>query len=167
MVGAVYADEPMILGHVRRTTNTHDIGLNYTVGPKWPTKAWPRRRWRELADGLAEKYTLDFQQHLNDLEGYINWVNSCRLLVTNDSLGMHIAQALGKKVVAIFGPTSFEIIPPTPGMIFLHAEPRLDCQPCYRSQCERGLAYLDAIGVADVAAAVERLLGGCSLPAGG
>ena len=55
MVGAVYADEPMILGHVRRSTITHDIGLNYTVGPKWPTKAWPEERCARTGRWLGGK----------------------------------------------------------------------------------------------------------------
>lgn len=158
MIGATYADEPMILGGVRQTTITHDIGLNYKVGPKWPTKAWPEECWQALGRELGKTYTLDFQRHLNDLEGYIAWVNSCRLLITSDSLGMHIAQALGKKMIALFGPTSSDMVPATPGTIFLHAQPRPACQPCYRPECERDLACLRAIQVADVAAAAERLL---------
>jgi heptosyltransferase-2 len=39
------------------------------------------------------------------MDEYFEWINSCRVLVTNDSFGMHIAMALKKKFIAIFGPT--------------------------------------------------------------
>jgi heptosyltransferase II len=167
MLGARYEGESMVLGHVRPADVTYDIGLNLHVGSKWPTKAWPRDRWQELAQILQRRYRVEFQQYLNDLSGYVDWINRGRLLVTNDSLGLHIGQALGKKMVALFGPTSSEIIPLMPGTIFLHAEPRLACRPCYRSHCDRGLPCLMNIHVSDVVAAVERLLEGDAFSAGG
>jgi len=158
MVGQKYSGEPMILGGVYSSRITHDIGLNYKVGPKWPTKAWPEDLWQELGECLQNKYSVDFQQHLNDLKGYVDWVSRCRLLVTNDSLGLHIAEALGKKTVALFGPTSFDIIPKSDSIIFLHCDPPLDCQPCYRSTCDRSGQCMRNIRVDDVAAAIERLM---------
>ena len=44
-------------------------------------------------------------QHLDDLHGYMDWINTCRVLITNDSLGLYLGIALGKKVIALFGPT--------------------------------------------------------------
>jgi heptosyltransferase II len=160
MVKAEYSGEPMILGGVQETQITHDIGFNIKVGAKWPTKAWPEENWGELAKMLDGRYTIGYQEHLNNLSGYVNWVNQCRLLVTNDSLGMHIAQALGKKVVALFGPTSFETVPQTEEMVFLHARPLMACQPCYRMTCDRGQECMRKIGPDQAAEAIERLMGG-------
>jgi heptosyltransferase-2 len=36
----------------------------------------------------------------------MEWIASCRILVSSDSLGLHIALALGIPVVGLFGPTS-------------------------------------------------------------
>jgi heptosyltransferase-2 len=55
---------------------------------------------------VADGFSVDWQQGLNNLYDYIDWINSCKKLVTNDSLGLHIALALGKPVVALFGPTN-------------------------------------------------------------
>jgi len=158
MVGAQYNGEPMILGGVKEVEITHDIGLNYKVGAKWPTKAWPEDYWQELIQGLGGRYTFEFQKHLSDLPGYIEWINHCRVLVTNDSLGMHIAQALGKKTVALFGPTSFETVPQTETIIFLHSKPLLMCQPCYRCECNQSSQCMRNIRVSDVLEAIETLI---------
>jgi heptosyltransferase-2 len=158
MVGAEYSGEPMILGGVGTTEITHDIGFNMKVGAKWPTKAWPEENWQELAGALEGKYTFDYQKHLNNLSGYVKWVNQCRLLVTNDSLGMHVAEALGKKVVAMFGPTSFETVPQTESTVFLFSEPPMKCQPCYQAHCGRSQQCMRNIRVSQVAEAIERLM---------
>jgi len=159
MVGAEYHGQGMILGNVEPTDITHDLGFNIKVGPKWPTKAWPEDRWGELAERLQGKYTFDFQRHLNDLKGYIAWINRCRLLVTNDSLGLHIAQALGKKVVGLFGPTRFDTFPEDEKTAFVYAQPRLSCQPCYRAECDRSCECMRNITAERVARAVEQLMG--------
>jgi len=158
MAGEKYTGQPMVLGDGFSAKVTHDIGFNIKVGPKWPTKAWPEENWQELAEILRGKYTFDFQQHLNNLKGYIDWVSRCRLLVTNDSLGLHIAEALGKNIVALFGPTSFETMNVSATTIFLQSVPKLDCQPCYQSQCDRYCQCMRNIRVSDVAFAIERLM---------
>ena len=64
-------------------------------------------------------------------------IDGAALVLCNDSAPVHIAVALGKPVVAIFGPTS-------PGRTGPHSRPdsvlqaRLPCVPCYYrklSQC--------------------------------
>jgi heptosyltransferase-2 len=54
----------------------------------------------------------------------------CRLIVTNDSAAAHLAAAVGRPVVAIFGPTvpAFGFTPSGSGHIVLETD--LECRPC-------------------------------------
>jgi len=93
------------LGYQPKSEEKYDIGFNYLVGNKWPLKGWPMENWKAVEAALKDKYSISWQQGKNNIEEYFEWINSCRLLVTNDSFGMHVALALKKKVIALFGPT--------------------------------------------------------------
>lgn len=94
-----------------------------------PEKRWPVERWRELiaavppampvvlfgtandrpitdaiAAGLGPR--IENLAGRTDLETYCQRLAACRLLVTNDTGGMHLANALGVPLVAVFGPTN-------------------------------------------------------------
>ena len=67
-------------------------------------------------------------------------MNQCQLVISNDSGLMHLAAALKKKLVAIFGSTTRELgfFPCAPRQIILEKE--LDCRPCThvgRHQCPK------------------------------
>ncbi len=97
-----------------------------------PLKRWPVAHWRELITRLAALHP-DARFHLfgtandravteaiarglaapvedlagrTDLPGFAARLGACRLLVTNDTGGMHLANALGVPVLALFGPTN-------------------------------------------------------------
>ena len=42
---------------------------------------------------------------------YVDWVHSCRTIVSCDGLGLHLALALGKRVVALLGARAAETVP--------------------------------------------------------
>ena len=46
----------------------------------------------------------------NSVQEFFAMVNLCDLVVCGDTMAMHAALGLNKKVVAIFGPTSFDEI---------------------------------------------------------
>lgn len=134
MVGAKWQGEGCILGYKPQSNVMHDVGFNYDVGKKWPNKAWPMEYWKEVERLIGNKYTVSWQQGLKNIEEYFEWINSCNVLVTNDSLGLHIASALNKKIIALFGPTlASEIYVPN-GIKLL---PRIDyqCIPCLCPRC--------------------------------
>lgn len=134
MLGHRYEGQPYVLGYKPSAESIHDIGLNHMIGAKFPLKRWPETHWQQLHADLAPDYKVCWQEGTNDIEDYIEWIASCRLLVTNDSLGLHIAQGLGKPVVALFGPTiSSEVDGPDLTRII----PPLswECIPCVKSYC--------------------------------
>ncbi|WP_415238880.1 glycosyltransferase family 9 protein [Seleniivibrio woodruffii] len=107
MVGVEWAQQPYILGYKPKTKECFDVGFNYKVGTKFPEKAWSEESWKTLESMLTnENRTFSYQQGLSNLYEYIDWINSCKTLITCDSLGLHIALALNKTVIGLFGPTN-------------------------------------------------------------
>lgn len=146
MLGQKYQGQPYVLGYRPSSKILYDVGLNHLIGRKFPLKRWPMDSWKALYDKLQQQYAVCWQQGESDLETYIEWIASCRLLVTNDSLGMHVALALGKSVVALFGPTN--ATEPT-GQCLIKLTPPLDwdCIPCLDSICKRMTPCISQISV--------------------
>jgi len=154
-----------VLGYQPRVTEIYDIGLNHHVGPKWPTKVWPRQHWETLHDQLAPKYAVCWQQSLNSIRHYLDWLASCRLIVTTDSLGLHLALGLNKKVVALFGPTAAQ-------QVYLYGcgaklTPICDrnCIPCFQPRCDFPETCMEDLPPDLVAEVVDLVMAGKPVPA--
>ena len=107
LLGLKWKEQNYCLGYQPKTQEKYDIGLNFDVGSKWPQKAMPMETWEELASILEnKKYSCSWQEGLKSIYEYIDWINSCRTIITHDSLGLHLALALNKRVIALFGPTT-------------------------------------------------------------
>lgn len=150
-LGKKWNGEGYILGYKPKTYEVYDIALNTLVGKKFPTKIWPKKYWDELEKMLKRngfKVTKQDEQGpevLENLYGYIDWINSHKLIITVDTLGMHLGIALNKKVLAMFGPTPYReiyfygrgkaILPKT-----IH-----DCMPCFKQECTERINCMEEI----------------------
>jgi heptosyltransferase-2 len=137
------------------------VGLNTGAGSKFETKQWPPAYYVELISLLRRKlgaavfllggpreramnltiarrsrdavYDTGSENSLLEFAGFISRMD---LVVCSDTLGMHLAIALKKKVVALFGPTCPQEIDLYGRGVKLFAA--VSCAPCYRKTCPDG-----------------------------
>ncbi|MEW6486599.1 MAG: glycosyltransferase family 9 protein [Thermodesulfobacteriota bacterium] len=121
---------------------------------RWPTKAWPREHWQGLLRELSGPAPRFFPVLVGgagdrelcaailgaergaDLAGKTSVLETAavleeaRVLVSNDSAPLHLANAVGTPAVALFGPTvrGFGFYPLGPRDVVL--EQALPCRPC-------------------------------------
>jgi heptosyltransferase-2 len=158
MIGKKWNGEDYLLGYQPKSSVQYDVGFNWAVGDKWPNKAWPKRCWEELEHLLEKSHSISWQEGLNSLHEYMEWINSCHLIVTNDSLGMHLAIALKKKVIALFGPSSSrEVYLYKRGIKLLPKTP-YKCLPCLKQECFQEKSCLEFIKPLEVKKKVVKLI---------
>ena len=68
------------------------------------------------------------------LAEFMDLAAACRVFLTNDSGGMHIASALGVPTVAVFGSTDDTTTGPTGPLARVVREP-VECAPCLKREC--------------------------------
>jgi heptosyltransferase-2 len=76
-------------------------------------------------------------------------LHRCRLLVTNDTGTMHVATAVGTRVVAIFGPTDPRTTSPL-GERHTIIRKEVSCSPCLKRVCSEDHRCMNLIGVEEV-----------------
>lgn len=133
-----------------------DIGLNHLFDPStFRTRKW--LYWEEL-ELLLEHNGISYskQTHFPTIQEYIEWINSCRVVVSIDSLGLHLAIALRKKIVAIFSSTGYPEISLYGRGTKLVAQ-NLDCILCRKHFCS-DMACMKAIKPEDVFKEITELL---------
>jgi len=155
-VGRVFNGEDYCLGYAPKDVSENIIGLEAHAGDRWPMKIWPY--YAELEKKLIENgfKTRKFETK-PDIREYVADINECKLVVSGDSLAMHLALALKKKVVGIFGPTSpYEIEMYGRGKkVFAN----MDCISCYKKAiCEKNPNCMQSISVGDVYNVIMGLL---------
>lgn len=129
-------------------------------GARWENKRWPVGYFIELLQLLAKKFPATHfavlgvagdkatgetirrgapDRCLNlcgetSLPEMIEWIRLCDLMVSNDSGPMHVAAALRKPLVALFGPTEPRRTGPY-GQMDSVLRIELPCAPCLKSYC--------------------------------
>lgn len=158
------------------------VGFNIGSGGRWPMKRWRLEGFEWLAKALKKKqpktgillYGGPEEKELmpalakklkglclatgtdNSLRQFASLVGLTDVLVTGDTLALHVAVALQKRIVAYFGPTSDTEID-----LYESGEKVLPVSPCqcyYQSQCTAKVSCMDNLREKDMLAAVERQL---------
>ncbi|MBC8324477.1 MAG: glycosyltransferase family 9 protein [Verrucomicrobia subdivision 3 bacterium] len=90
----------------------------------------------------------------------VEWIRSSEAMVTNDTGPMHVAAALGKPVVALFGPTDPRRTGPYHARGTVLQATGMNCVPCLSRNCTaiRERDCLRGIGALEVSAVVQKLL---------
>jgi heptosyltransferase II len=157
---------------IAETRRRFDLGGPYTVfcpGAEYgPAKRWPY--FRELAARLGAPVVLLGSKSdapaaagiggrnlvgQTTLDDAIRLIAGASAVVSNDSGLMHVAAALGRPLVALFGSSSPEHTPPmSPRARVLWL--RIECSPCFQRECPLGhFRCMKELSVDQVAAALE------------
>lgn len=156
------------------------VGINTGAGSKFETKRWSRNRFLELVNLLTENqkttvfllggekeetinqwlqknssakiYNTGSTNTLREFAGFFSFLD---LIVSSDSLAMHLALALEKKTVVLFGSTS-------PQEIELYGQGQkifagVDCSPCYKARCS-DMKCMEAISAQAVYQEILKLI---------
>jgi heptosyltransferase-2 len=137
-------------------------GAEYGPAKRWPYFADLARRLGAPAVVLGSASDAEAARGIEGtnlvggttLDEAIALLAGARAVVSNDSGLMHVAAALDRPQVALFGSSSPEHTPPASArarVIWLHIE----CSPCYRRECPLG--HFRCMKEIDVGMVVERL----------
>lgn len=157
-------------------------------GARWPNKRWPVEHFADLVQRLAaDDAALRFvvlggredaalgeviaraapDRCLNlagqtSLPEMIEWIRLCALMATNDTGPMHVAAALNKPLIALFGPTEPRRTGPYQRLDSVLQHP-LPCAPCLKDSCayEKPLECLRALSPERVHARARQILAAC------
>ncbi|MGQ9427152.1 lipopolysaccharide heptosyltransferase II [Gilvimarinus sp. F26214L] len=151
-----------------------------------PAKRWPERHYaavaeeriragwqvwimgsqkdRAVAQAIIAALPEDARPQCHNLAGTtaladaIDLLSAADAVVSNDSGLMHVAAALGRPLVAVYGSTSPAFTPPLGEQVVIESIP-VECGPCFKRECPLGhLKCLEDLEPKKVLAGLERLL---------
>lgn len=165
-----------------RVESPYYIGLNTGCGTGFPTKQWTVDGFSGLARELLERdertvclllggtREREFNDAIvravahprlidtgcdNSLRDFMALLERCDAVVSSDSLAMHVAIALRRPVVALFGPTCHQEVD-----LFGRGEKIVTdfpCSPCYLKLCPHTPTCMESMTWQSVLAALERM----------
>lgn len=157
------------------------VGINTGAGGRWELKQWREAGFLKLIARVSREQQVQFlllggpsererNARLraaspvnvfdagcdNPVRHFAAVTECCDVVVTGDTLAMHVALAVGTRTVVLFGPTSAAEI----DLYGLGEKviPDLTCLACYKSTCDFVPNCMDSISVASVSAALHRQL---------
>jgi heptosyltransferase-2 len=153
------------------------IGINTGSADRWP-KSLSIKKTIELVNSIHKKYPsaklflfggkneVERNKEIskqskaplivtgcgNDLKEFPALINVCNLFITTDTLGLHLALALKRKVICLIGPTSASEL----GMYGIGEKiiAKSNCLCCYKGDCKS----MDKINIEDILREIESLL---------
>ncbi len=107
----------------------------------------------EIAQGTLSTSVIlsDTQSGLRD--GMVS-VAACDIVITGDSLGMHMAMGQKKWVVAWFGPTCAQEIDLFDRGVKVMSQ--AECAPCWKRSCQKSLMCYDQVELREIISGVEK-----------
>jgi ADP-heptose:LPS heptosyltransferase len=158
------------------------IGLNTGAGEIFATKKWTEENYARLANRLVRELEaevlllggpaeVDRNRRIaeaaqipvtntgndNPIRKFAGIVGNCDLLITGDTLAMHIAIGLKIPALVMLGPTCHQEIELYGRGAKIVSD--FDCSPCYLSVCPRPSTCMDALSVNEVFEAAADLIG--------
>lgn len=159
MIGGEWKFQEYSLGYQPVSRVQFDVGFNYLVGNKWPAKALNESKWKELEKMLINVgISVSWQQGTKDLYEYMEWINSCKIIISNDSLGLHLALALKKYTIGIFGPTDPNEVYFYNSGVSIVPVINYDCIPCYKPECHQQSVCMNYIDTNSIFQAIKERL---------
>ena len=181
---------PEEIFHVTELLNKHGIREKFAVlnpGANWERKRWPVENFAELAERIVSQLDWDVilsgavkdiwlceqvlercarKDRIFNLAGKTTLgqlaylLSQASIVVSNDSGPLHIAAAVNKRVIGIFGATS-------PSVTGLYGDLKgnnlfssVKCQrPCYKDSCDNELLCMRSISVDMVMNKIRDIIG--------
>lgn len=169
-----------------QTPEKYSSNLTIVIHPgaRWPGRQWSAQKNALLADRLIEKghrviFTgtdteekfageiIQLMRHKpvslvgkTDFYTFLGVLASCDLFIGVDSGPMHLASAIGKPVIALFGAASPAVVGPVNNTgSTIYKGNQFKCSPCSQSVCENpGNSCMDAISFEVVWSATYKVI---------
>lgn len=163
------------------------IGIHTGGGGRWHLKQWSEESFVQLITELLNESGRDIQICLfggllekeqnkrianrikgalfdtgceNTLRHFASLISNCSVVLSGDSLAMHLTLAMQRRAIVLFGPTSHTEIE----LFGLGKKviPDLDCLVCYKKECDFSPNCMESISVATVKEEILRQLDLCN-----
>jgi heptosyltransferase-1 len=141
-----------LAAHVPRPEGLEEPYIALHPYSKWRTKLWPWRYYQELVDAMPDRrfavvgegpwFPLSAPGQLLDLRGkltigqLIAVLDGAQAVLSTDSGPAHIAAALGRPTMVLFGATDWRRTRPIGINVSIHTA-GLFCSPCLKRKCWR------------------------------
>lgn len=173
-----------------RMSDPSGVVLGVCPGAEYgPAKRWPAERFRQamelvsarthctwkifgtaadapLAETLAQNFpgTVENLAGKTTLDQLIAELRGLNALLTNDTGTMHLADALGVPLVAIFGSTEPDLTGPR-GPLSTVLRHKVECSPCFLRECPIDFRCMTSLSPEQAAEAILSLLQSSPAPA--